>query len=44
MEDAVRQKLTEALAPTRLDIFNDSHKHSHHKAMKSCTSSETHFR
>ncbi|CZT25384.1 probable Putative DNA repair protein [Ramularia collo-cygni] len=44
MEDALRQKITEALAPTSLEVFNDSHKHAHHKAMKGSTSQETHFR
>jgi hypothetical protein len=27
-----------------LEIFNDSHKHAHHQAMKGSTSRETHFR
>ncbi|KAI1074304.1 bola-like protein [Whalleya microplaca] len=44
MEDAIRTKVTEALQPSRLDIFNDSHKHAHHKAMVGSTSKETHFR
>ncbi|KXT04327.1 hypothetical protein AC578_7970 [Pseudocercospora eumusae] len=44
MEDAIRQKLTESLAPASLVIHNDSHKHSHHKAMEGVTSKETHFR
>ncbi|KAK1820599.1 BolA domain UV induced protein Uvi31 [Friedmanniomyces endolithicus] len=44
MEDAVRQKITQALKPTSLEIFNDSHLHAHHKAMKDTTSQETHFR
>ncbi|KAK0252653.1 hypothetical protein B0A54_13805 [Friedmanniomyces endolithicus] len=44
LEDAVRQKITEALKPTSLEIFNDSHLHAHHKAMKDTTSQETHFR
>ncbi|RPB11310.1 bola-like protein [Morchella conica CCBAS932] len=44
MEDAIRSKLTAALAPTTLEIWNDSHKHSHHKAMEGVTSKETHFR
>ncbi|KAK0357223.1 BolA domain UV induced protein Uvi31 [Friedmanniomyces endolithicus] len=44
MEDAVRQKITQALKPTSLKIFNDSHLHAHHKAMKDTTSQETHFR
>ncbi|RYP63892.1 hypothetical protein DL771_009067 [Monosporascus sp. 5C6A] len=44
MEDAIRTKLTEALKPSRLEIFNDSHKHAHHKPMIGSTSRETHFR
>ncbi|KAF2192095.1 bola-like protein [Zopfia rhizophila CBS 207.26] len=44
MEDAMRAKITEALKPTTLEIFNDSHLHSHHKAMQGVTSKETHFR
>ncbi|KAF2735539.1 bola-like protein [Polyplosphaeria fusca] len=44
MEDAIRAKVTAALQPTRLEIFNDSHLHSHHKAMEGVTSKETHFR
>lgn len=36
-------KLTEALKPTVLEIRNDSHLHSHHKAMQGVTSRETHF-
>ncbi|RYP19444.1 hypothetical protein DL765_003345 [Monosporascus sp. GIB2] len=44
MEDAIRTKLTEALKPSRLEIFNDSHKHAHHKPMIGSSSSETHFR
>ncbi|OQO08653.1 hypothetical protein B0A48_06523 [Cryoendolithus antarcticus] len=44
MEDAIRQKLGDALKPTSIEIFNDSHKHAHHKAMADSTSKETHFR
>ncbi|CAD0101012.1 unnamed protein product [Aureobasidium mustum] len=33
MEDAIKQKITQELNPTSLEIFNDSHKHAHHKAM-----------
>ncbi|KAK4574334.1 BolA domain UV induced protein Uvi31 [Recurvomyces mirabilis] len=44
MEDAIRQKVTQAFAPASLEIFNDSHLHSHHKAMQGSTSQETHFR
>ncbi|KAH6720901.1 bola-like protein [Leptodontidium sp. MPI-SDFR-AT-0119] len=44
MEDAMRSKITAALNPTTLEIHNDSHLHSHHKAMAGSTSQETHFR
>lgn len=37
-------QITTALQPTKLEIHNDSHLHSHHKAMAGSTSSETHFR
>jgi len=40
----MRLKITEALQPTTLEIHNDSHLHSHHKAMAGSTSQETHFR
>ncbi|CAD6448386.1 468f3bbc-1dc3-4097-93aa-909784528653 [Sclerotinia trifoliorum] len=43
-EDIIRTRLTEEFKPTRLEIFNDSSKHSHHKAMAGSTSHETHFR
>jgi len=44
VEDAIRTKINEALKPTALDIQNDSHLHSHHKAMVGNVSKETHFR
>ncbi|KAF6801152.1 BolA-like protein [Colletotrichum musicola] len=44
VEDAIRSKVTAALSPSTLEIYNDSHKHSHHKAMAGSTSKETHFR
>lgn len=37
-------QITDALKPTSLEIFNDSNKHAHHKAMQGVTSRETHFR
>lgn len=37
-------QITSALKPTTLEIHNDSHLHSHHKAMAGSTSQETHFR
>ena len=37
-------QITEAFTPTSLEIHNDSHLHSHHKAMRDSTSQETHFR
>ncbi|KAK4193393.1 bola domain-containing protein [Podospora australis] len=42
--DTIREKITAALSPTTLEIHNDSHLHSHHKAMEGSTSKETHFR
>jgi BolA protein len=36
-------QVTDALNPTNLMIRNDSHLHSHHKAMVGSTSKETHF-
>ncbi|RFU81627.1 domain containing [Trichoderma arundinaceum] len=44
LEDAIRAKLTAALSPLTLEIYNDSHLHSHHKAMAGNSSKETHFR
>ncbi|QRC90599.1 hypothetical protein JI435_001200 [Parastagonospora nodorum SN15] len=44
MEDALRAKGRDALKPSTLQIFNDSHKHAHHQAMQGVTSRETHFR
>lgn len=38
-------QLTDALKPTVLNIFNDSHLHRHHAAMKEVEDkAETHFR
>lgn len=42
--NADMRQLTAALAPTTLDILNDSRKHSHHQAMEGVASKETHFR
>ncbi|KAK4218314.1 bola-like protein [Rhypophila decipiens] len=44
VEDAIREKITAALNPSTLEIYNDSHKHAHHKAMEGSTSRETHFK
>jgi stress-induced morphogen len=44
LEDAIRAKVTEAFNPSTLEIYNDSHLHSHHKAMQNVSSKETHFR
>ncbi|CAI0645937.1 BolA-like protein 1 [Colletotrichum fructicola] len=44
IEDTIRAKVTAALSPSTLEIYNDSHLHSHHKAMQGQTSKETHFR
>ena len=37
-------QINEALNPSTLEIFNDSSKHAHHKAMQGSLSKETHFR
>ncbi|KAL2755760.1 hypothetical protein ACRALDRAFT_1071029 [Sodiomyces alcalophilus JCM 7366] len=44
LEDVIRSKITAALSPSCLEIYNDSHLHTHHKAMVGNTSKETHFR
>ncbi|KAM0799402.1 bola-like protein-domain-containing protein [Usnea florida] len=44
VEDAMRLKLTAALQPSTLEIYNDSSKHAHHQAMQGSVSKETHFR
>lgn len=38
----IREKLTEALTPTRLDILDESHRHAGHAGAR--PSGETHFR
>lgn len=42
VEAAIREKLTKALAPTRLDIENESHRHAGHR--NSPGTGESHFR
>ena len=42
VEHAIREKLTEALAPDRLDVVNESHLHSGHAG--SPGTGESHFR
>jgi BolA protein len=42
VEATIREKLVRALAPTRLDIFNDSHLHAGHRS--SPGTGESHFR
>ncbi|KAG4303862.1 hypothetical protein PORY_002716 [Pneumocystis oryctolagi] len=44
IESIIRQKLTEELSPSVLEIYNDSHLHKHHEAMKNNINPETHFR
>lgn len=39
-----RMQVTAAFNPQTLEIYNDSHLHSHHRAMQGRTSRETHFR
>jgi BolA protein len=40
--ETMRRKLTEALAPTRLAIFDESHRHASHAGAR--PEGETHFR
>lgn len=42
MKERIRTKLTAALAPVRLDIFDDSHRHLGHAGAR--PEGETHFR
>lgn len=45
IEQLIRLKITNRLNPTLLKIANDSHKHSHHKAMQTASNiKESHFR
>lgn len=44
IERVIREKINNKFVPTRLEIYNDSHLHRHHKAMAGSTSAETHFR
>ncbi|KAF2863282.1 bola-like protein [Piedraia hortae CBS 480.64] len=45
MEALIRSKVSNFLALMEaLEIFNDSHRHAHHKEMQNVTSNETHFR
>ncbi len=40
----IQKKLTDALQPTILNIYDDSHQHAHHSAMRGKEAVETHFR
>jgi BolA protein len=42
VEASIREKLTEALQPTRLDVINESHLHAGHRS--SPGTGESHFR
>jgi len=42
MEETIRRKLTESLAPTRLEVVNESHLHAGHAGDDG--SGESHFR
>ena len=46
MQDSIRRKLTEALTPARLEIYDDSAQHAGHAGsrMQAGYSGETHFR
>ncbi|KAI5962279.1 uvi31 [Candida pseudojiufengensis] len=44
IESSINSKLTTTFKPTFLEVRNDSHKHSHHSAMKGATNTaESHF-
>lgn len=43
-ESIIREKLTQALSPSVLEIYNDSHLHKYHTPMKNNTNIESHFR
>ncbi|KAK9477524.1 bola protein [Lipomyces japonicus] len=43
-EDKIRWKINNDLNPAYFKLYNDSHKHAHHKPMVGTSSSETHFR
>ncbi|KXG51801.1 BolA protein [Penicillium griseofulvum] len=43
LEDVMRDKITHAFTPAKLEIRNDSHLHAHHAAMEGSVSKETHF-
>lgn len=44
IETRIRDKLTEAFSPERLQVDNDSHKHAHHVEMHGVAKSgDTHF-
>lgn len=43
-KELTAHQITQALNPSSLEIYNDSHLHAHHKAMQGSTSRETHFR
>ncbi|KAK9378611.1 bola protein [Kockiozyma suomiensis] len=42
--DRIKSVLEHEMEPVHLAIFNDSHKHAHHKPMAGNTNPETHFR
>lgn len=45
VEELIIEKLCEELRPSYLKVANDSHKHSHHKAMQTASNiAESHFR
>jgi stress-induced morphogen len=41
---SIQKKLTDALQPSILNIYDDSHMHAHHSAMRGTGAIETHFR
>jgi len=42
--EKIREKLTKGLAPLRLEIIDESHRHSGHAGVSASEGGETHFR
>lgn len=45
ISSTIKQKVNQTLHPTQFEIYNDSHKHAHHTAMRGAENTiESHFR
>ncbi|KAK7203202.1 bola protein [Myxozyma melibiosi] len=42
--DKIKSKIEQTMNPVYFQLYNDSHKHAHHKPMAGNTNPETHFR